>query len=130
MILDTSFVIDLMNGDESAVQKFKTLSNKGETQIITALTIFELFSGLARSKKAEAEKSKIISALQGQIVIHLDNDSAEKGGELHGNLAKEGKTIGVIDAMISGIALIKKEKVLTRNVKDFSRVKGLEIETY
>ena len=130
MILDTSFLIDLMNGDKFAVQKLQLLTNKGETQLITALTIFELFSGLARSKKAETEKTKVVNALQGQLVIHLDNDSAEKAGEIDGNLVKEGKSIGVIDSMIAGIALIKKEKVLTRNVKDFSRVKGLEIETY
>ena len=35
-----------------------------------------------------------------------------------------------IDCMIAGIALIRKEKVLTRNVKDFSKIKDLEIETY
>lgn len=130
MIFDTSFVIDVMNNDSKSVEKLHELIKAGEPQLITSLTIFELFSGLERSKKPMREKEKVLKILKGQLVLHLDNDSAEKAGEIDGNLVKEGRMIGPIDSMIGGIALIKKEKVLTRNVKDFSKIKGLEIETY
>lgn len=64
------------------------------------------------------------------MVLHMDYDTAERAGEIDGILAREGKMIGVVDCMIAGIALVKKEKVMTRNVKDFQRIRGLEIETY
>ncbi len=104
--------------------------NRGETTLITSLSIFELFSGLGRSKKPQQEKNKILKVLEGQLIVNLDNYSAEKAGEIDGSLIKEGNGIGVIDSMIAGIALIKKEKVLTRNVKDFSRAKGLIVENH
>ena len=130
MILDTTFVIDMMNNDEMAVKKLYELIKRGENQLITAPTIFELFSGMARSNKPAHEKNKIMNILGGQLVLHLDSDAAEKAGEIDGNLINNGKTIQPIDCMIAGIALIRKEKVLTRNVKDFSQIKDLEIESY
>ncbi|MBI2449123.1 PIN domain-containing protein [Candidatus Pacearchaeota archaeon] len=119
-----------MKNDEKAISKLNEIIKKGETQLITALTIFELFSGISRSNQPEKEKNKVIKILKGQLILHLDNDSAEKAGEIDGNLIKRGEDIGPIDCMISGIALVKKEKVLTRNIEDFKKIKGLEIETY
>lgn len=130
MILDTTFIIDLMNAEKEAVNKLNELVKKKEAQIITSPSIFELFSGLSRSKKPEQEKEKIVTTIKNQIILDLDNISAEKGGEVDGMLIKKGKTIQPIDSMIAGIALTKKEKILTRNVKDFSKIKGLEVETY
>ncbi len=130
MILDTTFIIDLMNNDIKAVEKLRDLQKRGEAQIISSITIFELFSGLGHSKKQEKEKTKIINALRGQLIIHLDQDAAEKAGFIDGSLRKEGKAIGPLDTMIAGIALVKKEKVLTRNRKDFERIPGLEVESY
>ncbi len=130
MILDTTFVIDIMDNDKEAVNKLHELIKRGENQLITAPTVFELYSGMARSKKPANEKNKITKILNGQLIIHFDNDAAERGGEIDGNLIKDGKTIQPIDCMIAGIALVRKEKVLTRNIKDFSKIKDLEIETY
>jgi tRNA(fMet)-specific endonuclease VapC len=130
MIFDTTFVIDIMKNDEKAVKKLQEIIKKGETQMVTSLTVFELFSGLARSKKPLKEKNKIMNTLKGQVILHLDNTSAERGGKIDGTLIKEGNMIGPIDSMIAGIALIKKEKVLTRNTKDFTRIDQLEVESY
>lgn len=130
MIFDTCFVIDIMGKEEKAVQKLQELIKKGEPQIVTAITIFELFSGVAQSTMPEEEKNKIMKALKGQLILHLDNDAAEKAGEIDGMFVREGKMSDPMDSMIAGIVLMKKEKVLTRNVKDFLRIKGVEVETY
>lgn len=130
MIFDTSFIIDVMRNDGKAVARLKELIKKGEPQMIAAPSIFELYSGLARSKKPPKEKKRILDILGGQLIAHLDDDAARLAGEVDGTLIKEGKMIGPIDSMIAGIALIRKQAVLTRNVKDFSRVKGLHVETY
>ena len=71
-----------------------------------------------------------MKTIGGLVIIPFDKQAAERGGEIDGSLIKAGNKIGIIDSMIAGIALIRKEKILTRNVKDFSRVKGLEIDTY
>jgi len=42
MILDTTFLIDLMKSKAEAVQKLKQLEQRGKTLYITAPTIYEL----------------------------------------------------------------------------------------
>lgn len=130
MILDTTFIIDIMNNDLKAIDKLRELQKRGEAQIISSITVFELFSGLAKSKKPEKEKAKIINAINGQLIASFDQEAAEKAGFIDGSLRKEGRTIGPLDTMIAGTAITKKEKVLTRNTKDFEKILGLEIETY
>ena len=130
MILDTTFIIDLMEKEDGAVKKLHELIKLGEPQLTTTLTIFELFSGMTRSNRPLEEKNKVLEVLKGQLVVELNNEAAEKAGEIDGTLIKEGKMIGPIDSMIAGIALVKREKVLTRNIKEFSRIRDLQIETY
>ncbi|HLD97130.1 MAG TPA: PIN domain-containing protein [Candidatus Nanoarchaeia archaeon] len=130
MILDTSFIIDLMEMDEGALDKHGQLVEKNETSRISSAALFELWSGVGHSKKGEEEKLKIMRALSGISTIALTAPMAEKAGEIHGTLAKEGRGIDNIDAMIASTALHENETLLTRNVKHFARVNGLRIESY
>ena len=59
MILDTTFIIDLMNKDEKALLKLEQFKKTRETLSVTAITIFELFMGVAHSNYPEKEKEKI-----------------------------------------------------------------------
>ncbi len=130
MILDTSFIIDLMKMDEGALTRHKQLIEKNESYRVSSAAIFELWSGIGHSEKSENERFKAMKALSGMNTIALTAPMAEKAGEIHGTLAKEGKAIDNIDAMIAATALFENEVVLTRNVKHFSRVKGLRVENY
>ena len=130
MILDTSFIIDLMEMDEGALNKHGQLVEKNETSRISSAALFELWSGVGHSKKGEEEKLKVMRALSGISTIALTAPMAEKAGEIHGTLAKEGRGIDNIDAMIASTALHENETLLTRNVKHFARVNGLRIESY
>ncbi len=130
MILDTSFVIDLMNKEEGAIKKLDELTRRGETQLITCVSVFELFTGVKMSERIEEERDKVIGALEGQLIIGLDKAAAEKGGEINGELKSEGGGINSLDCMIAGIALVKGERVLTRNIKDFGKISRLRVETY
>lgn len=130
MILDTSFIIDLMNSDEGALNRHGKLIEKNEAYRISSAAVFELWSGVGHSKKSDEERLKVMDALAGIRTIPLTAPMAEKAGEIHGTLAKEGQGVDNIDAMIAATALLENETVLTRNVKHFSRVKGLRIENY
>ena len=116
-----------MNGNPEAIEKIKQIN---ETQFITTPTIFELWSGIAQSKKPVQEKKKILAVLESQLVLNLDKESSEEAGEIDGTLIKEGQQIDPEDSMIAGIAKAYGEKILTRNVSHFDRIKGIEIETY
>jgi tRNA(fMet)-specific endonuclease VapC len=130
VIVDTTFVIDLIRNDPQAACKARDLVKSGEPQSLSAITMFELLSGAVRSNKKNQEKEKIIAALKLQLVIPITDAMAQRAGEIHGALIKKGQPIDSHDCLIAGTALIKKEKVLTRNVKHFSRIEGLSVETY
>ncbi|MFH0836948.1 MAG: PIN domain-containing protein [Candidatus Aenigmatarchaeota archaeon] len=130
MIVDTTFVIDIMRKDEKALFRLKQLVSRGEPQIITAPTLFELYSGIMQSNKPDVEKQKVLQMLSNLIIWHFDAESAKKSGEIDGGLCREGKKIDPIDSMIAGIAIAKGERLLTRNIKDFSKIVELDIETY
>lgn len=60
----------------------------------------------------------------------LERRHAARAGRLSGALLRRGTMIDPIDAEIAGMALEERLRVLTRNVRPFERVPGLEIETY
>ncbi len=130
MILDTTVLIDFMKGNDAVRDKLAELAKKGEPKLITAISIFELHTGLSQSKNPSGERKKMLGILSNQVVLPFTAESAQKAGEIDGRLIKEGKRIGELDCMIAGIALLRKERVLTRNTNDFSKVNGLEIESY
>jgi len=129
MIFDTSFVVDLMDRQPDAVNKFWAIQGK-ENIFVTTPTIFELWSGIARSSRPEQEKKKVLEVLGSQLILELDEKSAEEGGRIDGLLVREGLRIDPEDCMIAGIAKHYQQKVLTRNVKHFNRIKGLSVESY
>lgn len=130
MILDTSFVIDLMDNEENAAKKYHELLRRGEPQKLTVVTLFEIYSGIIQCTMPEEEKNKVQKIVAGQILLHLDPNAAKMAGKIDGESSIKGQKIEPTDSMIAGIALIKKDTLLTRNVKHFSRIPELEIETY
>ena len=130
MITDTDFIIDLMNNDESAVSKFEQLTSKNEPILVTPITIFELFTGIIRSKRPDEEKKKVVKTLSQLINTPLDKITAEKAGEIHGNLILTGNNIGALDCIIAATSINKNQKLITKNIKPFSTIKDLKKETY
>ena len=130
MILDTTFLIDLMEKDEGAAVRKQKLDDNAEICRTSAATIFELWAGIFMSKKTENEKRKVLNALSEVDIISLSGRISEKAGELHGLLKKDGNDIGPIDSMIAATAILENEPILTRNIKHFARVKGLIMESY
>lgn len=130
MIADTSFIIDIMAKDPSAIRKAQALEQTGLSIVIGTPTLFELFAGVAQSRKPEEEKSKIITTLSSISQLSLDSPSASAGGLIYGEKMRTGRTIDPEDAMIAGIAKVNAEKVLTRNTKHFSDIEGVSVENY
>lgn len=130
MILDTTFLIDLLRNKAEAVEKLKTIQRKNIPISITTPSIVEIYTGLQHTKKTENEKKKILEVLESQIIHNLDKESAEKAGEINGNLIKKGETINIVDSMIAGIAYKNNEPILTRNIKHFSKIKEIKVEAY
>lgn len=130
MILDTSFLIDLIQGDKKAEEKAEELENKFVSEKISSTTVFELYTGIIRSDKPPEEKKKVLNVLNSKEVIEADKNIMERAGKIHGNLINQGERVGSFDCMIAATAISLEEPLLTRNKKDFEKIDLVELESY
>jgi tRNA(fMet)-specific endonuclease VapC len=129
VLLGTSFLIDLMNGDRDAVRKARELEQGLVQQRISSMTLFEVCYGIARATDSEAERETVERVLASKPIHPTDTAVMRKAGRLSGELQNDGTPVGDGDAIIAATADIVEEPVLTRNVEDFERL-GVDIETY
>ena len=134
IILDTNACIDYLNG----VSEIKQAILKQEDLIhITSITVYEVNIGLERTKRKISEKRyhtlyKIWTEfVSGMEIFPLGNKEAEKAAEIYGNLESAGKIIDDNDILIAGIMLSNGiAKIITKNVKHFEKIEGIEIIPY
>jgi tRNA(fMet)-specific endonuclease VapC len=130
VILDTTVLVDLLHGDEEAKKRVAELEEAGELLWVPTPVVCELWEGIERADRPEKERQKVVSVLDGYTVLAFDAKHAAKAGITSGALARRGEMIDPYDAQIAGVALAEDRSVLTRNVKHFKRVTGLDVETY
>lgn len=129
VLLDSSFLIDLMDGDEGAVKKARELEQDLVQQRLSSMTLFELFYGIARAIDSEAERETVEQVLASKPVHPADSAVMQKAGRRAGELQNDGTPVGDGDVIIAATARIVEEPVLTRNVEDFERI-GVDVDTY
>lgn len=130
MILDTTFIIDVLRGSERVLEWEEKFDKGKEEPLVSAITIMELWEGALRSEKTKEELGKMEELLKGLSSINFDSEDGKTSGELRASLAEGGTPIDVEDVMIGATALNSNQKVLTRNPEHFERIEGLSVETY
>lgn len=130
MLLDATFLIDVMRGDERAVARADELEENLVRQRLSAMTLFELYYGVARSEQPEDERKTVENVLVTKLVQPADAAVMQKAGRISGELENDGGAVADGDVIIGATAAVVGEPVLTRNVSDFDRVGCVEVETY
>ena len=130
MLADTTFIIDVMRNDASAVRKAADLSGASVSIIVGTPTVFELYVGVGLSVRSAEEREKVLGILRSLPHLSLDIASASKAGMIYAQRVKEETKIDPEDAMLAGIAIQNNEPLLTRNRKDFAGIPELKVETY
>lgn len=134
MIGDTDFFIDLTHsrrpGHAAAAAMAQRVEGRGERIAMTVVTRVELQAGVAQFVRPEEERSRVQGLLAAYPTYSLDGAAADRAGAIHGGLRAQGKSIGILDAIIAAIVLERAEGLLTRNEREFSRVAGLRVVPY
>ena len=130
-MLDTDTCIFLMRGDSPALAA-KVQSVPLQQQVMSAVTFAELAYGVQASAAA---KRKQTQSVLDSLVLHLavldwPQDAAKHYAEIRTDLKKRGAQLGAADLMIAAHARAMGAIVVTNNVKDFERVKSLEVENW
>jgi predicted nucleic acid-binding protein len=130
VILDTAFVIDLMDGDDDAIHAYEKYEDASEQQYLSAISVLELYEGIERSMHSDDERRSVRDVIDTKPVIPADRAVMKKAGTVSGRLIADGNEIDREDCAIAATALIKEESVVTRNVTHFERIAGVEVRSY
>ena len=130
-MLDTDTCIFLMRGELPALAE-KVQSVPLQQQVMSAVTFAELTYGVHASA---AQKRKQNQAVLDSLALHLavldwPQEGAQHYAEIRGDLKKRGAQLGAADLMIAAHARAIGATVVTNNIKDFGRVKGLQVENW
>lgn len=127
--LETSFLVDFLHGEEKAKVIMQDLQAGSEAITIAAPSIMEVISG-AELEHTKKEKEKIFGLLSSITILSLDKYAAIMAGEIEAELIMAGETIPALDILIGAIAKSNNEILVTRNIRHFGKIKGLEIQAY
>ncbi|MFB6158883.1 MAG: PIN domain-containing protein [Candidatus Nanohalobium sp.] len=122
MILDTNFLIDLLEDREDALEKLKELRNRKEPLMIPPGALYKLYTGLDSKDKARTIENKLNRA---EMTPAVEKEAAR----IRKKLNRKGEPIGSIDYLIAGTARHLNEKILT-NDQHFNRVEDLQVEEF
>lgn len=126
-LLDTDACIGLINGTPASVRRrFQRAVRDGEPICVSAVVTFELWYGVAKSTRPDINTQRLETFLAGPvIVLPLDDEDARVAGSIRAAMETKGKPIGAYDTLIAGQALARQLILVTANVSEFARVKGL-----
>ncbi len=121
-VLDSDVLIDHLRDAGPGRELVSELASRSAFRI-TAVTAFELALG-----REYARNPAPADALLAAPCLMLTREAAIRAGGLLRELRAEGTAIDVRDAMQAGICLEAGLPLVTRNVRHFARVPGLEVD--
>ncbi len=126
-VLDTNTISYFMRGDEAVVPFLLALQ---PAQVgVPAIVLYELRYGLGRlPREAAVPRLKALEQfLMPLQVLEFDSACAEYAAQIRVQLEKIGQPIGPYDVLIAATSLRYGGRLVTRNVAEFRRVKGLNV---
>jgi len=130
MILDASFLIDIMDGDEDALASANIIEDNGSIQRVPVRVVYELYVGVGYTEPPDDEVAKIQRVLDSRPIVETTHRIAKLAGRLDGQLRRDGTRVAAGDIIIGATARQFDEPVVTGNPGDFAKIPGVETKTY
>ena len=134
ILLDTSACIDYLKGNKDLK---KVIDKQDDLIHITAITVYEMNIGFKRTKRKISEQrykqlyKPWLDFISSMEIFSLGFKEAVKAAEIYDRLEAQGQRIDDNDILIAGIMLTNGvKKLITRNIKHFEQIEGIEIIKY
>ena len=124
-MLDTNAIIMAVRHPDWPIYR-KVKRHLGKDLCISVVTYGELEYGIAKSSNPMRNRVAITQILSGIRILDFDAAAAEHFGDIFADLEARHLRIGDRDMMIAAHARSLGYTVVTDNVDEFSRVKGLK----
>lgn len=129
MILDSTFLVDVLRGDHGVDSLVGDVDELGPP-FVSSVSAMELYEGIHLADSTERERDTVDDLLDGVTELPFDRACAKRAGRINANLTASGQPIDETDVMIAATALVNDLSVVTRNVDHFARIEGLEVVSY
>ena len=120
VLIDTSIIIDYLRKQNKEKTLFWKIINRSSCYI-SAVTVFELYSGAKEKKHIEA-LDVVLSHLE---VIVFNTEQAKMASSIFRSLKSKNKLIEFRDIFIASSAIVSNMPLATLNTKHFKRIDGL-----
>ena len=127
-MLDTNIISDLIRNPQGKAAR--RIAKAGENNICTSIVVAaELRYGCAKSGSERLRKA--VEDLLGEIaVLPFDVPADTEYGNIRAALEAAGKPIGSNDLLIAAHAAATGATIVTANVEEFKRIRGLKVENW
>ena len=123
--LNSTYLIDLLDGEEGAVRRAQLLDREGEPRFVTAAA--EVLLGGYRMGGRYLERSQAV--VDGLALLPFDREAYHEAARLGAWLSARGTPVGSADLFIAAISKRHGEAVLTRDPA-FHRLPGVIVDSY
>src|SRR5271157_807775 len=113
-LLDTSVIIDALNGKRNRAQLFKELLQQGHLLACCSINVTEVYAGLRAHE--ETRTRELLESLQ---YFPIDWPVARLAGLLKRDYARKGITLATTDATIAAIAIHHQLTLISDNLKHY-----------
>jgi len=124
-LLDTSVCVDILRRRVPEAEP----PSPGEC-CLSAIVTAELRTGLAKGLPNPSRAQKLEDFISFFPVRDFDDVAARHYGEIRADLERRGIAIGPLDVLIAAHARSLEAALVTSNVKEFRRVKALEVKAW
>lgn len=128
-VLDTCICIDLMRGKLPHTYEIMRTCNPKQF-VVPSMVAAELEYGVQKSQRPEETRRITERFLAPFEIVPFDAHCVRAYGQIRNQLRLDGCPIGPNDLVIAATAITQQATLITRNVKEFKRIKGLSLEDW
>lgn len=127
-LLDTNTVSLALRGRApQAVERLR--ATRREDVAVSVVTAMELRFGLAKNPSTRA-RAVVEQFLDTVKVLVLDRTVERPYGDVRTALERTGRPIGALDTILAAHALAVRAVLVTNNIREFRRIRGLRCEDW
>jgi len=131
---DAAFLIDLQREwtreRPGPAFEFMEELDEGEVLAVSVFAVAEVRLGAELTRRPDRAHKEIDEVLSGLLVVYPTDGFAARYAREAAALNRNGSKIPTMDLLIGTAALLDDAPIVTRNVKDFSRISSLRVLSY
>ena len=127
-LLDTNILIAALKGAPGVRQQLE--HTPLNALLLSTVVLGELEFGAEKSAWAARNRQRLNALTERLPLIGVDASSARHYARIRAHLERQGQPIGANDLWIAAHARAEGFVLVTNNVKEFRRVKGLKVENW